>query len=51
MASFQLDFENIIKTKQDIFNLILRFKESQERSGYIQAESYFSGNNWTIIFF
>lgn len=49
MASFQLDFENIIKTKQDIFNLILRFKGSQERSGYIQAESYYSGNNWTIM--
>lgn len=49
MASFQLDFENIIKTKQDIFNLILRFKESQERKGYIQAESYYSGNNWTIM--
>lgn len=49
MASYQLDFENLIKNEKDIFDLILRFKSSQERAGYIQAESYYSGNNWTIM--
>lgn len=49
MASYQLDFQNLVRTRNDIFNLITRFRSSNERSGYIQAESYYSGNNWTIM--
>lgn len=49
MANFQLDYEELVKSEQDIFNLINRYKSSVRRNTCIQNESYYDGENWTIM--
>lgn len=48
MANFQLDYEEIVQSESDIFNLINRYKSSNFRKMCIENKSYYDGENWTI---
>ena len=49
MANYQLDYEQMIKTPKDVFTIINRYKSSVKRNACIENESYYDGENWTIM--
>lgn len=49
MANYQLDYEELVKTPADVFEIINRYKSSVKRNACIENESYYDGENWTIM--
>lgn len=49
MANYQLDYEELVKTPADVFKIINRYKSSVKRNACIENESYYDGENWTIM--